>query len=632
MSHKIKYGVWITRVLIIAGLGCSVVYSTQLFDGVKTAKTFYFIVVICQMLFFMSIRTLGTKKNMIISLSMPDILLLLYALWAFFRLMTSDTDSFHNPYFWEFSACILWYFCLRSSFVRTLVRNIPTDSTCDDTLKRGATPSKQAKSILFVFIGLGYVQLIFCALQLSGWVSSFSPIFPISGTFDNTSELCIFLTCILPIAVHAGLKASDTTPVGKLVRAACLIYVLCWLALVLAMTSRTALLSGFIGIGVFAGLQTGFLGHLKRKTHTIVIPVVLSLMIGGFVFLLAQYKNDSASGRLLIWKVAWSGIKDAPVQGQGFNAFQARYGHYQAAYFQQHAGNEKEIMIADNMTVAMNDYVETAFNLGFIGLLLLVAFWLSLFGKIAGQARSEASNGTKVVAVTVLVIFLVGSGFYFLEKMLPVKVIALFFAAQLGSSCKSIVNVCIRPILMKSIAAMLMIFSCFTGYATGNKTKHYADWNQANMLAQFGYLEEAKAKYELVYPHLRHNGLFLFFDARNLYENKAYLQCLEYMEAAKPQRTGDRFLVLLGDAFHHTGDDKNAIIQYEYASYMVPNRFRPLYKLFKLYEETDNTHYALEIAQRIVNKRIKVDSYEVRGIKRECNDFIHLKEHEEQNK
>jgi O-antigen ligase len=531
-SFEVKYGDWIVCILAILGLGCSIVYSTQMFDGIKTAKTFYFIIVVCLILFFLSGKVLWKKKDITISLSMPDILLALYAIWASIRLLTSDTDSVHNLYFWEFSSCTLWYFCLRSFFCTSGRKNM-------------------GKLIWFFLIVLGYVQLFFCALQLSGILSSFSPIFPVSGTFDNTSEWCIYLTCLLPVVVYAGIKADDTTSMGKIVRALCLFYVFCWLVLVLTMGSRTALLSGIIGMCVFTGFQTGFFGYVKRKLNSFFrktfIVTVLLFIVGGLVFLLAQYKKDSADGRLLIWKVAWSSIKEAPLQGQGFNAFQAKYGHEQAVYFQQHDGNEKEIMLADNMTIAMNDYVETAFNLGLIGLLLYAAFWLSLFKRIAGQVHNN------VVTVTVLVIFLVCSGFYFLEKMLSVKVIALFFAAYSGSLCKTIVKVRVCPVLLKSIAAILLIFSCVAGYATVKKACYYADWGKANMLGRFGYMEEAKMKYGHIYPHMRHNGLFLYFYARNLYENEAYQQCLEYMKKAKSQMTGSNFYVLLGDACFKTG-------------------------------------------------------------------------------
>ena len=596
---------WVIRVLIIAGLGCSIFYSTQLFDGIKTAKTFYFIMVVFWALFFLSGRVLWSKKPFTVSLSLPDILLALYVVWAFLRLHTSNTDSVHNLYFWEFSACVLWYFCVRSFFFAF---------------------ERDEKFILFFIILLGYVQLIVCCLQLTGMMESFSPIFPVSGTFDNTSVLCIYLTCILPITVNTGLIASDTTSAGKFVRTVCLLSVLCWIILVLMLGSRTSLLSGCIGMAIYIGFQTEFFGYIRKKTNMFVrktlISTVLLFMICGLVFLLAQYKKDSTDGRLLIWKVAWTGIKDVPLQGHGFNAFQAKYGHYQAAYFQKHVDNPKERWIASNMTVAMNDFVEITFNLGFIGLFLFVAFGLSLFKGFVGDF--ESGSGRDVIAVTVLVIFLVSSGFYFAEKMLPVKTIALFFAAYAGSISKNILKFHIRALPIKIGAAILMIFCCFAGYATVNKVIHYVQWEKAEALSRFGYTEEAGTVYKNTIKHMRNNGLFLFFYAKNLYENKAYQQCIEYMEMAKSQVTDSDFYMLSGDAYINTGDYDNAISFYQYAADIVPNRFRPLHKLFNVYKELGGTQQALAIAHTIKDKPVKVDSYEVRKIKKECIDFIQL--------
>jgi len=591
---------WIIIILVVAGLGCGALYSTQLFDGINTFKSFYFIMIVCLMLFFLSVRALWKKSVIKFSLSIPDVLMALYALWAVVRLLTSDTDSIHNLFFWEFSACVLWYFCLRFFF------GISSENDWK-------------KHIYFSLIVFGYVQLVFCALQLFGIVPSFSRILLVSGTFDNISKLCIYLTCILPVAVQEGLKANDTTSKGKIVQAVCLIYVLSWLVLVFTMGSRTALLSGFIGMGFYAGAQTGFFRRLKGITRKILVLTGLLLVVFGLVFLLVQYKKDSANGRLLIWKAALSGIKEAPLQGKGFNAFQAKYGHYQAAYFQKHSYNPKEIMLADNMNTALNDYLEIVFNLGFIGLLLIFAFYLSLFKGIAGKACNDADN---VVAVAVLVIFFVSGVFYFVEKMLYVKVMTLYFAAYSVGYCKKIISFHFRSTAQKSIASIILIFCFFAGYATVNKAQHYTKWKKANALDQFGYFEEARTEYEHIYPHLQFTGQYLYMFAKNLYENETYRQCLASMEVAKPKVSNSDFYVLLGDVYFKTGDYENAAISYGYAAKMVPNRFRPLYKLFKMYEELGETQRASEIAQKIITKPVKVDSYEIQQIIKECIDFI----------
>jgi O-antigen ligase len=539
--------------------------------------------------------------------------------------------SVHSLYFNDFFACFIWYFCLR-------------------TFLSALNEKGNEKYLTLFFIVLGYFQVGVCALQLTGIITSFSPIFPASGTFDNTSELCIYLTCILPITVSAGLKASETTSTGKFIRAVCFFYILCWLVLNLIFESRTALLSGIIGMVVFMGFRMGFFEYLKIKrkslAYKMLIAAILLLMISGLTFALAQYKQDSANGRLLIWKIAGSGIKDTPLQGQGFNAFQASYGHFQVAYFQKHTDNQREVMSADNINAAFNDYVEITFNIGYIGLLLFIAFGLSLFkaadhvcndvgyrdldslvsrNDLVSKHHERTSSNYGVLGVTVLVIFLVSSGFYFVDKMLSVKIIALFFAAYISSVSKSITIFYVRPTWMKSFAILILLFSCIVGYATIIKTKQYVQWNKADSLAKFGYVEEASKEYELLYPQMQYNGLFLYRYARVLYSNEAYIKCIEFMEKAKDKIASSEYYGLLGDAYFKTNNYENAIKSYEYAAYMVPNRFRPLYKLFKLYEYLGKTQQALAIAQVIVNKPIKINSNEIQEIIKECSNFINLK-------
>ena len=641
----------IIKLLIFAGLGCSMLYSTQLFDGINTAKTFYFIMIGCLILIFLFGRVLWKKEGVNISLSMPDVLLMLYMLWAYIRFLTSDVDSIHNLYFREFSSCVLWFFCLRVLFsgfggnenpiYRTDENeNVPTPlqeagqhsriekvrwiaSHC--RVRSGKERRGFAMTEGFIIL-LGYIQLVVCLLQYIGIMKTFSPIFPVSGMFDNTSELSIYLTCIMPVAVNTFLKVSDTTLIGKFVRAVCLFYVLCWLILALTLGSRTSLLAGLIAMIFFTGFQIGFFGYLKGKTngvvHKMLILAALLLTVCGLVFMLTQYKKDSASGRLLIWKVAWSGIKEMPLQGQGFNAFQAKYGQYQAAYFQKYAENKREIMIADNINAAFNDFIEIVFNLGFIGLFLYAAFWLSLFKGMDIRIMSRSS--INLVAVTIVIIFLVSSGFYFVERMLTIKTIVLFFAALAANSCRKIVNLHIQNILMvKSFAAILIVICCFVGYVTIKKVADYSHWKKADTFTQFGYIEESKTEYDLLYTKMQHNGLFLYRYAKVLYANEAYNKSIECMELAKDKIASSEFYGLLGDAYFKTENYSNAITCYQYAAHMVPNRFRPLYKLFKLYVELEKTEQALEIAQIIVNKPIKVNSNEIQEIIEECSSFIH---------
>lgn len=587
--------------MVFAVFGCCIVYSEQLFEGIKTAKSFYFATVLSLTFIYVSLYVLWKKKSVTLSLSLPDIMIFLYLIWTFVRLLTSQTDSIRNMDFWILCTVTMWYFFLRIIFFR----------------------QKNIRTYIFpFFILMGYFQLLFCVLQLSGSVSSFSPLFPVSGTFDNSSELCIFLTCILPVACIEGLNADDSRFKGVFVRIVCLFYILCWLFSVFMLGSRTSLLSGIIGMGIFTGFKSGFWGYLGKKLTTpmkkIIFFVGSVIILIGILFLLSQFKKESADGRLLIWKVSMTGIYESPIIGHGFNAFQAKYGHFQAQYFRQHPDNESETTLANNMMVGMSDYVEIVFNYGLTGLLLYCLFWLLLFQRI--KYESVMQDQILLVSIIVIAVFLVSSGFYFTGRMLPVTTIAFFFTAYVSS--KSSIFKCLNIKRIKMIVLVGLLICCFAVFVIIRQVNHYSKWKLANQYSQYGYIAESVSEYENLYSDMKHNGLFLYLYAKVLYENKEYMKCLECLKKAEALICSSNFYTLFGDSCFQLGKYDPAKQFYEYASQIVPNRFTPLYKLFQLYIYTEQREEALLVAQTIIKKPIKIDSIEIQKIISDCKEYL----------
>jgi O-antigen ligase len=503
--------------------------------------------------------------------------------------------------FWMLCAVILWYLFLRTVFFKQ---------------------KSVSASIFPFFILLGYFQLFFCVFQLGGWLKSFTPLYPVSGTFDNSSELCLFLTCILPVACMEGLNADDSNRKGIFVRVLCLLYILCWLLVTLMLGSRTSLLSGIIGMGVFTGFRSGFWKYLSQKLTTSAKKIFFFIgglfLLLGILLLLSQFKKDSANGRLLIWKVSLNGICENPFVGQGFNAFQAKYGYFQALYFQQYPNDESGKVLASDMTVGMNDYIEIVFNYGLTGLVLYFLFWFLLFKQI--KYESIMRDQLLLVSVSILIIFLVSSGFYFTGRMLPFTLIAFFCAAYISS--KSTVFKYLNIKQIKLIASIVFLICCSVIFLTIFKVNHYFKWGLAYQHSQYGYTVESVSGYEDLYPNMKHNGLFLYLYAKSLYENRDYHKCLDCLEKAKHMICSSNFYILFGDVDFQTGDYENAKRHYVYASQIVPNRFIPLYKLFQLYIHTGQKEEALQMAQIIVKKPIKIDSPEIKMIVSNCKKYM----------
>ena len=62
---------------------------------------------------------------------------------------------------------------------------------------------------------------------------------------------------------------------------------------------------------------------------------------------------------------------------------------------------------------------------------------------------------------------------------------------------------------------------------------------------------------------------------------------------------------------------------YKFACNMIPNRFYPLYKLAKLYLQTNQKEKFIEIANIIIKKPEKVSSYLTTAIKSEIQEIFY---------
>lgn len=60
---------------------------------------------------------------------------------------------------------------------------------------------------------------------------------------------------------------------------------------------------------------------------------------------------------------------------------------------------------------------------------------------------------------------------------------------------------------------------------------------------------------------------------------------------------------------------------FEHAAYMCPNRFIPLSKLMKIYQSKGESSKAIEMAEIILNKSVKIHSETIKQIKEEARNI-----------
>ncbi|WP_321287534.1 O-antigen ligase family protein [uncultured Sunxiuqinia sp.] len=129
------------------------------------------------------------------------------------------------------------------------------------------------------------------------------------------------------------------------------------------------------------------------------LPIAIALLGGSY--LLYQQKKDSANGRLLIWQVSWEMIKDKPLLGHGYRAFQAKYMDHQAIYFKNYP-NSRLSILADNVKHPFNEFLKVTVEFGLGGLLLVLAFFSGIIYTGTRQKdnpKSLAFSGLSILFV-----------------------------------------------------------------------------------------------------------------------------------------------------------------------------------------------------------------------------------------
>lgn len=139
---------------------------------------------------------------------------------------------------------------------------------------------------------------------------------------------------------------------------------------IIVCNSRTALVS--VGMMAFFLFVHGEIRLGNRRTQKIFGGLLLIFLIVGIcVICKSKQKQNSANGRMLVWRVACEMINDKPVLGHGMNGVEREYMLYQARYLREYA-DKKEMYVADNVKHVFNDYLGFAVQFGLLGVILLV--------------------------------------------------------------------------------------------------------------------------------------------------------------------------------------------------------------------------------------------------------------------
>lgn len=460
--------------------------------------------------------------------------------------------------------------------------------------------------ILGVIVMTGALESLYALAQFFKIIPSFNRFYAYTGSFDNPAIFAMLLSVCVPIAVYYAFNALTT----KKKKEAIVWWTVAALMLIFIgfSESRTALMATIISSFIVCLSMSDSLRDklFKRRTLFILIPIVLVLL-----FLIYKFKADSANGRLLMWRVSMDMIKDKPLFGFGFNGFTAHYLEYQANYFINNP-DSPFLLLADNVNNPFNEYILVLINYGLTGFVLLLGFIFLTLRKLW-----FLQNDYKIVLIALTVAIMVLGFFSYPFSIQFIWVLIAFIIMM--AFCGTIRN-------HRTLSTTVFTVICSIGIIIGfYRFMIEREWKLIYERTLVEDMESVFPDYIRIYDQLKGNAKFLYNYGAELHYSGHYKESLQIMgECIKKDNDYD-VQMIIGNSYQHLGDTIKALEHYSIANNMVPSKFKPLSLSMKLYVEKRDTVNALNIANAILAKDVKINrSKRVKKIIDEAEEVFNM--------
>lgn len=406
--------------------------------------------------------------------------------------------------------------------------------------------------------------------------------YPVVGTLGNPAIYSMAVTLCIPALLYFYSISSKTIKTIILI-----LYTLCFITVVISQ-SRTGIICMLISATYI--LWKNF--HFKTK-YLLCAGIAISIILVSSMLLV---KGKSTAGRHFILARSVEMIKEKPF-GWGKNGFSQKYMDFQAQYFKNNY-NEEEALLADNMRHPLNEYMYIAINYG-IHTIVIILLLTSIIVYYKFKENNNESH-TFILTITLLTIWMIFS--YPLSQPITWNImytsLLLFIHNQNLTISKTIKGLII-------ISASVLIFLIYRKYNYRHK------WENAVELYNTKgekYALISSSIFDKLQKIYQNDAEFLYSYATLLYNRKLYGDAINIAEKCNMISANYDLEILLANSYMYVGNLKKAEKHYIQAFYMCPNRFIPLYKLFKIHKQRGNREEMLKIGNVIVNKRIKVPS------------------------
>lgn len=468
--------------------------------------------------------------------------------------------------------------------------------------------------VILTLICFGTVEVFWGVGQLLGLCKSNHIYFPLTGTFYNPGPFSGYLAIIFPVILNEAIRFLKSPFIRNYLYTILLVM---GCVLLIGM-SRAAWLSVIAGVGFVISTHryVNLINYVNRNRIIVkILVIIVSISLLLFLFFL---KEDSANGRLFIWKIS---ITEIPkYDNQTFRTFASLYAEAQEGYFEKGNYSQIEERVASTPDFAFNEYIqliaENKIDILFIILLLgILLLRLSYQGKCIGL-------GGGILGFMVFAFF-----------SYPFHIPGLIVTA-IGMATAIIIDYVIKMgerkyILVYSIIILAIIFpNVIYGYNLYSKySKRYEaviEWSKVRKLYYSGLYSSTVEAYDYIKDMMNWNGDFWFEYGRSLYQLNRTNEAEIALKKALTLSGDPMILNILGLNAQKEKKFKEAERYFYRAINRVPERVYPYYLLVRLYKEKEfyQPEKLYKVAQFILNKKPKVDSKAFRQIQEEVNNIL----------
>lgn len=463
-------------------------------------------------------------------------------------------------------------------------------------------------------LGIGCFQCL--GVCINSWSSQ-----TVCGTFNNPGPYSIFIVILLPIAFFYALRinslCNEKRLISKVVIILSLVYFVVSIIVLAVSLSRASWLAGIISCGLVLWLTIRKNRELKIKRKYVIIAVCSFILFVGFVY---KIKENSADGRLLIWKISTTIMKESFICGVGHGRFPSAYGEAQEIYFRAKQGTKHEEYIAGAPEFAYNEYIQVLVEYGIIGLLALILVIGYSFYHLR-FVNSPYKTPLLGAFSALLVVSFFSYPFHNLYTcLLAIFIMALvtFLPDQRYSQKK--INI-IYTVLSLSLGFAFYIV-CTSFGTLGNIKIAYCQWNILKPYFNAGRFSEIVKNYKTLYPYLSSDAGYLFEYGQCLSRTGSLAESNQILQKGLCYSGDPMFLNIIGKNLQKMGQYKDAEEMFYKSYYRIPHKIYPLYLLMNLYEEQGKDDKVRLMVRRIIMQKEKITSLETMYIKKKAKEKL----------